>query len=94
MTLGSRGAVIADRTRTQHFRAFPVEGLDSTGAGDAFCGALAAELAAGQRIWEAIRVASAAGALATTKLGAQESSPHRSDIEQFLREVDALEPIE
>jgi ribokinase len=62
----------------------PVEPLDTTGAGDAFCGALAARLAAGATVADAVRFAVAAGALATTAEGAVPSLPHRAAIEAAL----------
>lgn len=94
MTLGSHGAVVADAEGVVLVPAFTVDDIDTTGAGDAFCGVLAAELASGSLTISAIRVASAAGALATTKLGAQEAAPQRETIEQFLRERGDIEPAE
>jgi ribokinase len=67
------------------FSAFAVDTVDSTGAGDAFNGALACALASGDPIEEAITFANAAGALATTKRGAQESLPSRREIDQLRR---------
>ncbi|MGB7879931.1 MAG: ribokinase [Ilumatobacteraceae bacterium] len=64
--------------------AFEVTPIDTTGAGDAFCGALAARLAAGDGLREAVRYAAAAGALATTMAGAVPSLPSSPDIERLL----------
>jgi len=61
-----------------------VEVVDTTAAGDGFCGALAACLAAGGSLREALRFANAAAALAVTRAGAQPSLPQRSEIEAFL----------
>ncbi len=58
--------------------------VDSTGAGDAFNGALATALAEGRPLREAVRRAVAAGALATTRVGAREGMPGRADLEAFL----------
>jgi ribokinase len=58
--------------------------VDSTGAGDAFCGALAAALAEGRSLAEAVIRAVAAGALATTRLGAREGMPTAVELEEFL----------
>jgi ribokinase len=58
--------------------------IDSTGAGDAFCGALAAALAEGRPLAEAVQRAVAAGALATTHSGAREGMPTAAELEQFL----------
>jgi ribokinase len=58
--------------------------VDSTGAGDAFCGALAAALAEGRPLSEAVQRAVAAGALATTHVGAREGMPTAAELEEFL----------
>jgi ribokinase len=58
--------------------------VDSTGAGDAFCGALAAALAEGRPLAEAVQRAVAAGALATTHVGAREGMPIAAELEEFL----------
>jgi ribokinase len=58
--------------------------VDSTGAGDAFCGALAAALAEGRPLSEAVQRAVAGGALATTHVGAREGMPTRVELEEFL----------
>ncbi len=68
----------------RHQPAFPVTAVDTTGAGDAFCGAFAARLAAGDELESAIRYAAAAGALATTIDGAVPSLPHAGDVAAFL----------
>jgi ribokinase len=58
--------------------------VDTTAAGDAFSAALAVSLAEGKDLEEAVRVANAAGALATTREGAQPSMPTRAELEAFL----------
>jgi ribokinase len=60
-----------------------VDVVDTTGAGDCFCGVLAAEMARGQRLEDAAVVANAAAALAVTRLGAS-SLPSRAEFEAFL----------
>lgn len=67
-------------------KAFKVKVVDTTAAGDAFMGGLACALAEGKPMKEALRFANAAGALATTKLGAQPSLPSRKEIETFFFE--------
>lgn len=66
------------------FEAFEVDIVDTTGASDAFCAALAVSLAQGKDIDAAIVIASAAGALACTKFGASTSMPERSALNAFL----------
>ena len=80
VTLGERGALLRDAETQREFPAFSVHAVDTTGAGDAFSGALACALAEGQAMEDAIVFANAAGALATTKRGAQDSLPTRADI--------------
>lgn len=69
LTRGAKGAVIVDADGVTPVDPFPVEVVDSTGAGDAFNGALAAALAGGMELEQAAHRAAAAGALACTKLG-------------------------
>lgn len=64
--------------------AFEVEAVDTTGAGDTFSGAFVAAIARGDRFVDALRRASAASALACTRLGAQTSVPSSAEVEAFL----------
>lgn len=84
VTLGARGALVVAGERAWRLAAFPVEAVDPTGAGDAFVGALAARLAAGDPLEKAAQFANAAGALAVTGLGAEPSLPRREAIERLL----------
>ena len=79
-TLGERGAEISDDTSTVAVAPYPVNAIDTVGAGDAFVGALCAELARGETIEHAARIASVAGALATTIHGAVPSLPTRAAV--------------
>jgi len=87
-TMGAAGVSVAEMVDgvvdAWEQAAFDVTPIDTTGAGDAFCGALAARLAAGAGLREAVRYAAAAGALATTTAGAVRSLPRSLDIEQLL----------
>ncbi len=82
--LGERGAYWADGESSGHLPAFRVSAVDTVAAGDAFNGALAVALASGQPWLEALRWAGAAGALATTKRGAQEAMPTRDEVLKLL----------
>ena len=84
ITRGAAGAVYADATHIHLQPAMPVQAVDTTGAGDAFLGALACVLAAGGRIVSAMGYASAAAALSATRPGAQASLPTRGDVEGFI----------
>jgi ribokinase len=86
LTLGERGALLAQAGGTQVFPAFMVTAVDTTAAGDAFMGGLAVALAEGQSLAESIRWGNAAGALAATRLGAQPSLPIRRAVEKLLTE--------
>ncbi len=80
VTLGPRGAALHTREGDVAIEPFAVQAVDTTGAGDAFCGALAARLAAGDELPAALRFASAAGALATTRRGAVPSMARHAEI--------------
>ncbi len=85
LTLGGRGAFLITEGQEEHVPAFPVEVVDTTAAGDAFVAGFAVAAASGQSLWEAVRFAAAAGALATTKLGAQPSLPTLEEVNRLLR---------
>ncbi len=84
LTLGARGALLADGAQHRRIPGYSVEVVDTTAAGDAFCGALAAQLARGTALAEAIRYANAAGALATTVLGAEPAMPRLEAVEKLV----------
>ena len=83
VTVGARGAILAAGGSLQHFPAPVVEAVDTTGAGDAFVGALAAKLARGAPIEEAVSYAVLAGAAAVTSEGAQGSLPTLEEVEKL-----------
>lgn len=85
MTLGKNGAIMATEEETVHGRGIEVNTVDATGAGDAFCGALAVAISSGKDLKEALMYSNCAGALATTKIGAQEALPKASELENFIR---------
>jgi ribokinase len=85
LTLGELGALVLDGDEAAvHVPAFKVNAIDTTAAGDAFCGAFAAGLADGRTLSDAVKLGSAAGALATTKLGAEPSLPTRDEIDSLM----------
>lgn len=84
VTLGPVGALLVTAGSTIDVPSIAVRALDTTGAGDAFNGALAAALAQGRPIEEAVRRAVVAGALATTRVGAREGMPTAAELEEAL----------
>jgi ribokinase len=84
LTRGARGAMIAGADGVTSVPSSSVEVVDTTGAGDAFSGTLAAALARGNELEHAVRRATAAGALACTKLGVIPSLPYASQLEDLL----------
>lgn len=84
VTLGGRGACALAKGETILQPAFAVTPVDTTAAGDTFCGVLAAGMAESLGLPEAMRRAAAAGALATTRAGAQASIPTCADVDAFL----------
>jgi ribokinase len=84
ITLGSSGALVAGPEGDLAIAALKVGVVDTTGAGDAFCGAFAAELASGADVYDAARVGVVGGSLAVTRAGAQPSMPTRQEIDRRL----------
>lgn len=84
VTLGSRGALVVEGDGIARFPAFRVQAVDTTAAGDTFCGALAARLAAGDDLADAVPFASAAAALAVQRPGASASAPTLAETREFL----------
>ncbi len=85
ITRGAQGALLVDGQGARFQSPFTVEPVDTTGAGDAFCGALAASLASGEALDYALTFAAAAGALATTTVGSGGSA---SDLMTILKFID------
>ncbi len=84
ITLGSQGCVVCTESGiAQHVPSFPVTAVDTTAAGDAFAGALGFCLAQGQSVLAAVRFASAAGALASTRHGAQPAMPRLDEVKEL-----------
>lgn len=79
VTLGAQGAVLAGADREAHVPSPRVDAVDTTGAGDAFTGALAARLLAGDDLEPSVRHATRVGAYAVQRPGAQPSYPRREE---------------
>ncbi|MBT2564961.1 ribokinase [Arthrobacter sp. ISL-85] len=89
VTLGSQGSVVLDSlaspdARVTRVQPTTVAAVDTTGAGDAFTGAVAVRLAAGDALAEAAAFASVAAAMATTRKGTQAAYPEAADVERRL----------
>ncbi|MEV8264698.1 ribokinase [Microbacterium sp. NPDC077057] len=84
ITLAGQGSCVVTAEGATVVPPFPVEAVDTTAAGDAYAGYLGAALASGAALTDAVRLATAAGALTVTKQGASPSLPHRADVEAFL----------
>ena len=84
VTQGERGAMIVRADGIMQIPAIKVEVMDTTGAGDAFSGTLAASLAEGRPLEDSLRRAGGAGALACTRLGVIPALPNRAALEALL----------
>jgi ribokinase len=84
VTLGARGCCARHQGQFLLQPGFFVEPVDTTAAGDTFCGSLVASLSQGADLQQAMRQASAAGALACTRIGAQSSIPNLAEVTDFL----------
>ena len=87
LTMGHRGAFLRHGNQELFQPAFPVQAVDSTGAGDTFNGAIACEIARGVPLEQALRMASAASALCVSRSGVLQAIPTREEAEAFLRAV-------
>lgn len=85
ITMGSMGAVLSDGGQPEWCEPFSVNSVDTTAAGDAFAGALAVRLGEGAALREAVQFASAAGAITTTRHGAQPALPTRAEVDALLK---------
>jgi ribokinase len=93
VTLGSRGALAIGPDGGYRVEALAVEAVDTTGAGDAFTGVLAAALDQGISLPDALRRASVAAGLACTRIGAQTSQPTVAAIEAALAQLAEAAPF-
>lgn len=86
VTLGQRGCIARQHDDFVLQPAFRISPLDTTAAGDTFCGTLVAHLGRGETLVRALRTASAAAALACTASGAQSSIPTAAAVDNFLQQ--------
>lgn len=86
VTLGQRGCIARQHDDFVLQPAFKISPLDTTAAGDTFCGTLVAHLGRGETLARALRTASAAAALACTASGAQSSIPTAAAVDNFLQQ--------
>lgn len=84
MTVGSKGSVFLENGTLHRIPAYRVKAVDTTAAGDSFCGALAVQISRGAGLEEAIRYATAVSALSVTRRGASDSIPTKEKTEEFL----------
>lgn len=84
VTLGAKGCLLCDEAGVRSVEPYQVESLDTTGAGDAFVGGLAVGLGSQLSSEEAVRLANAAGAAASTSVGAQEALPRPGDLHRLF----------
>lgn len=92
VTVGARGCCARTPDGLLLQSAFAVDAVDTTAAGDTFCGALVAALGRGEPLASALREASAASALACTRLGAQSSIPTPAEVAALLASGDDQRP--
>ena len=86
LTLGKEGAVYMDTDTRCHHPIFSVETVDTTGAGDTFTGYFLTSMLEGLSAEEGLKLASAASAIAVSRMGAASSIPTRKEVEDFLKE--------
>lgn len=84
ITMGASGAYFKNASHSFLVKPPKVQAVDTTAAGDIFNGALAVALAEGSEWQQAMHTACQAAAISVTRMGAQASAPHRSEVEQMM----------
>lgn len=80
ITMGGSGCFMLTPSISRMIPVVPVKAVDTTAAGDVFCGAIAVAISEGKTTEEAVKFANKAAAISVTRMGAQASAPHRSEI--------------
>lgn len=84
LTLGNQGSVLKSKDHFERIPAYQVRAVDTTAAGDTFCGALVVRFSEGDSLSQAVRYASAAAALSVTRIGAQPSIPSKDEVSELI----------
>ena len=87
ITLGEKGSCLVTRNTKVKIPAFRVAPVDTTAAGDTFCGSFAVAYIEGKTLDESLRFASAASSVCVSRMGAQPSLPTRGEIDNFLKRL-------
>jgi ribokinase len=90
ITLGAHGSYVAAPGTSEWIPALKVEAVDTTAAGDVYCGCLAVALAEGRTLADSARFATAAAVISVTRLGAQPSAPFRKEIDALLEAISKM----
>jgi len=90
LTLGRNGCIAKSESARHVVQAFMVDAVDTTAAGDTFCGALVARLSKGHDLPEALKFATASSAICVTRMGAQPSIPTEEEVNVFLSKDNAV----
>ena len=80
LTLGSMGALVKENNLFTQVEAVSVNALDTTAAGDTFCGAFCVGLSEGMSVVDSVSFANKASAISVTRMGAQASIPYRKEV--------------
>lgn len=91
VTMGDKGALLCNASGHKQVKAYQVTAVDTTAAGDAYTGALAASLAEGKNLIDSMNFAAAAAAVSVTRKGAQPSLPSQSEVEAFIKQQERRE---
>lgn len=81
ITMGPEGALIKEYDEYHHVEACHADAVDTTAAGDTFCGSLCVGLSEGKSITDSVKMAAQAAAITVTRMGAQSSIPYRSELQ-------------